>query len=308
MSSGDRNSTLPRRSVLKATATLAASALIGPAQAADVKDNAAPSGVGDNSPTVVLERRGSIFLMGLNRPMMNNMLDPPTYARLAESYRQLDEDPELRVGVLFGYGPSFCRGIDVHAFETAIAGGQASTGKDDQIDPFGKSKRRVSKPIVAVVHGDTWNIGHELMLSADIRVAAAGTKFMQMECTQARMPGSGATVRFVHDAGWGNAMRYMLTGDAWTAEDAYRMNLVQDVAPDQNSALARGLEIAGKIAGCAPLSIRATLTSAHRAIDPAEDQALFALNAQRTALYQTQDFREGLTANAERRRPVYQGR
>jgi enoyl-CoA hydratase len=251
MSSGDRNSTLPRRSVLKATATFAASALIGPAQAADVKDNAAPSSVGDNSPTVVLERRGSIFLMGLNRPMINNMLDPPT---------------------------------------------------------FGKSKRRVSKPIVAVVHGDTWNIGHELMLSADIRVAAAGTKFMQMECTQARMPGSGATVRFVRDAGWGNAMRYMLTGEAWTAEDAYRMNLVQDVAPDQNAALARGLEIAGKIAGCAPLSVRATLTSAHLATDPAEDQALFALNAQRAALYQTEDFREGLAANAGHRRPVYRGR
>jgi enoyl-CoA hydratase len=94
------------------------------------------------------------------------------------------------------------------------------------------------------------------MLAADIRIAAAGTGFAQMECTQARMPGSGATVRFVRDAGWGQAMRHTVTGDTWDAEEAYRVGLVQAVASDANAALAQGLEIARKIAACAPLSIK----------------------------------------------------
>jgi enoyl-CoA hydratase len=86
------------------------------------------------------------------------------------------------------------------------------------------------------------------------------------------------------------------------------MGLVQEIAPDPEAALTRGLEIASRVAACAPLSIETTLASAHLAIDTAEDRALFALNAWRTALYQTADFREGLAASAQHRTPLYQGR
>jgi enoyl-CoA hydratase len=278
------------------------------AHAQETRQAPAEPSVSAASSTVVVERRGRLLLIGVNRPGMDNRLDPPTYGLLSEAYHQLEQDPELRVGVLFGYGPSFCKGIDVQAFQAVIAGQGAPTGGANRIDPFGKTIARLTKPVVAVVHGDTWNIGHELMLATDIRVAAATTRFTQMECTQARMPGSGATVRFVRDAGYGRAMRYMLTGDSWDADAAYRMGLVQEIAPDANAALTRGLEIAGKVAACAPLSIRTTLASAHLAIDALEDKALFALNAQRAALYRTADFREGLAASAQHRTPVYQGR
>jgi enoyl-CoA hydratase len=76
----------------------------------------------------------------------------------------------------------------------------------------------LSKPLVVVVHGDTWNMGHELYLVADIRVAAADTRFGQDENTHGRFPGGGATIRFVREAGWGNAMRYILSGAHWSAE------------------------------------------------------------------------------------------
>jgi enoyl-CoA hydratase len=89
-----------RRSVLKGSATLAVATLGGEfAQAAEMKNDTGVSTVAENSATVVLERRGPILLIGLNRPAMHNMLDPPTYALLSEAYRQLDEDPALRVGV-----------------------------------------------------------------------------------------------------------------------------------------------------------------------------------------------------------------
>jgi enoyl-CoA hydratase/carnithine racemase len=151
-------------------------------------------------------------------------------------------------------------------------------------------------------------MGHELHLVADIRVAAADTRFGQDESSHGRFPGGGATVRFVHEAGWGNAMRYMLTGDHWGAEEAFRMGVIQQIAATRDKALEAGINIASQIATCGPLGIKATLASAHLAIDSSPAEALSKLNAQYSALYRTEDFREGRKAEAEGRPPVYRGR
>ena len=82
-----------------------------------------------------------------------------------------------------------------------------------------------------VVHGDTWNMGHELHLVADLRVASADVRFGQDENTHGRFPGGGSTIRFPREAGWGNAMRYMLTGDHWGAEEAFRMGVSRRLPP-----------------------------------------------------------------------------
>jgi Enoyl-CoA hydratase/isomerase/Thiamine pyrophosphate enzyme, C-terminal TPP binding domain len=90
------------------------------------------------------------------------------------------------------------------------------------LDPFAKTQQ-LSKPLIVVVHGDTWNMGHELHLVADIRVASADVQFGQDENTHGRFPGGGSIIRFPREGGWGNAMRYMLTGDHRGAEEAHRM-------------------------------------------------------------------------------------
>jgi enoyl-CoA hydratase len=161
---------------------------------------------------------------------------------------------------------------------------------------------------VVVAHGDTWNLWHEIYLAGDIRIAAASTRFGQDENTHGRFPGGGATVRFVREAGWGNAMRYMLTGDHWSAEESYRMGVTQEIAPTREAALDAGVAMARKIAACGPLSIRATLLSAHQVVDPVEADALSKLDAAYGALYRTEDFLEGRRAEAEGRPPKYQGR
>lgn len=258
--------------------------------------------------SVTFEVSGHIALIGLNRPQKDNRLDPETYKLLSKRLYEVEHDANLRCAVLFGHGKHFSRGIDVEAFASTITAGVERDQDVEMIDPFGKSAQRFSKPLIAVVHGDTWNIGHELCLAADIRVAARDTNFGQTEASQARMPGSGATIRFVRDAGWGNAMRYMLTGENWDAETARRIGIVQEIAPDQKSALEVGIQIASKIAASAPLSIQATLASAHLVIDESEVRALRELNRQRQALYGTRDFDEGLRARKEGRVPQYEGR
>jgi enoyl-CoA hydratase len=176
------------------------------------------------------------------------------------------------------------------------------------IDPLARSKNRLSKPLVVVCHGDTWNMGHELFLAADVRVASNDTRFGQDENTHGRFPGGGSTVRFVRESGWANAMRYMLTGDHWNAAEAYRIGEVQEIAPDPAKALQAGIAIAEKIAACGPLGIKTTLASAHTVFDMSEQAAFAALDAQYGALYQTRDFQEGRDAEAEDRPPIYIGK
>jgi enoyl-CoA hydratase/carnithine racemase len=258
--------------------------------------------------TITVERRDQFALIGLNRPFIQNRLDPPTRVRLAETFYQYEHDPSLRALVLFGHGENFSRGIDVDASQAAIVAGRRTLSGTETVDPLGKLKPHLTKPVVVVVHGDTWNLGHELYLSGDIRIAAANTRFGQDENTHGRFPGGGATVRFVRDAGWGNAMRYMLTGDHWNAEESYRMGITQQIAPTPEAALEAGIAMARKIAACGPLSIKATLASAHQMIDPVEADALSKLGPQYAALYRTQDFLEGRRAEAEGRPPKYQGK
>ena len=260
------------------------------------------------SATITVERQGEIALLGLNRPFIQNRLDPPTRVRLAETFYQYEHDPSLRAVVLFGHGAHFSRGIDVDASQAAIAAGQRTLNRPAVIDPLGKSTLHLSKPVVVVAHGDTWNLGHEIYLAGDIRIAAANTRFGQDENTHGRFPGGGATVRFVREAGWGNAMRYMLTGDHWSAEESFRMGITQAIAPTPEAALEAGIAMARKIAGCGPLSIRATLASAHHVIDPVEADALSKLDAAYGALYRTEDFVEGRRAETEGRPPRYKGR
>ena len=176
--------------------------------------------------------------------------------------------------MLFGHGDNFSRGIDVDAFQALAASGRPFRPTRKSLILWRRTKG-LSKPLIVVVHGDTWNMGHELHLVADIRIAAADTRFGQDENTHGRFPGGGATVRFVREAGWANAMRYMLTGDHWSAEEALRMGVVQRIAPTADAALEAGVEMATKIAACGPLGIKATLASAHLAIDASETEALF---------------------------------
>ncbi len=256
---------------------------------------------------ITVERRGQVVLIGINRPRVYNRFDPDAFLGLAQAYYDFDNDPSLRAAVFFGHGENFSRGIDVDAFAPLARTGKPFAVKDGMLDPFARTQQ-LSKPLIAVVHGDTWNMGHELHLVADIRVASADVRFGQDENTHGRFPGGGSTIRFTREAGWGNAMRYMLTGDHWGAEEAYRMGVVQEIAPNPAKALEAGIELARKIAACGPLGIKTTLESAHLSIDESETAAFAKLNEQFGGLFRTEDFIEGRKAEAEGRLPVYQGK
>ena len=262
------------------------------------------------SPNVraTVERRGQIVLIGINRPEVFNRFDPETTHALAVAFTGYEHDDSLRCAVLFGHGDNFSRGVDVDAHKAAI--GQAPAADAGELVSYTGTnpQKRMTKPMIVVTHGDTWNLGHEIFLAADIRVCSADVRFGQDETSHARFPGAGGTIRFVREVGWGNAMRYVLTGDHWGAEDAYRMGEVQEIAPNRDAALAAGIRLANKVAACGPLGIKTALLSAHTAIDVSEPEAFARLGKQYNDLYATRDFLEGRAAEAQNRPPVYIGR
>jgi enoyl-CoA hydratase len=305
---------IERRTLLKAAVMVAA----GAASPASAQPAPVPSGstrLADVplSPQVraTVERRGSIVLIGINRPDVYNRFDPETQHALALAFTGYEHDDSLRCAILFGHGDNFSRGIDVDAHKAVISQTSAANPApaEDLVSYTGTNpKKRMTKPLIVVTHGDTWNAAHELHLAADIRICSADVRFGQDENTHGRFPGGGSTVRFVRECGWGNAMRYMLTGDHWGAEEAYRMGEVQEIAPNKDAALAAAIRIANKVAACGPLGIKATLASAHLAIDSGEPEAFAQMGKQYNALYATRDFQEGRDAEAQNRPPVYLGR
>ena len=139
-------------------------------------------------------------------------------------------------------------------------------------------------------------------------MASADVRYRQTENAYGRLPGV-APVRWPREVGWANAMRYLLTGDPWDAETAYRMGVVQEVAPNKAAALEVAIGIAGRIAACGPIGIKATLQAAHVAINDSADAAAFAsLEAGYVSLFGSEDFIEGRKAEAENRAPIFHGR
>jgi len=257
---------------------------------------------------ISVEQRGRILLMGLDRREKYNGLTPKMMRELGLAYTRLDEDPELRVGVLFGHGKHFTAGLDLPKWTEGMKDASARRDRDrsDRVDPMALA-RACRKPIVTAVHGITYTAGIEMMLAGDIAVAADDCRFSQLEPKRGIHATGGATIRFVERGGWGNAMYHLLTCDEFGAEEARRIGLVQEIV-SRGTELARALELAEQIAAMAPLAVQATKASSRRYLDHGFAATVAAFAADQAALAATEDAREGVASFVERRDPKFTGR
>ncbi len=298
-----------RRDVLALAGAAAATGLasIGPVLAQSQPAAAAAAPAPAKAATVALDRpTKGVLLIGIDRAEAGNRIDIATFGAIGEAYCQLEHDGDLRVAVLYGKGPDFSQGLDIASWGAALRNGPFQPPANF-IDPVATAGPERSKPLVVAVQGHVTRVAHELFLAADIRIAADDAIFNQGEVTAASFPGGGATIRFVREAGWANAMRYMLSGDDWHADDAYRMGLVQAVTRP-GAQLEQAVELAERIAANAPLGVQAAIGSARRAFREGERVALLTLQPEFARLFRTEDRQEYLRSLQEKRRPVYVGR
>ena len=257
--------------------------------------------------TVSLERDGHVLMMGLNRPEKRNAFTLAMLADLSRAYALLESDDSLRAGVLFAHGDHFTAGLDLLEVGPAISTGTVPF-PDDGRDPW-RLDGPWTKPVVTAAQGWCMTLGIELLLAADIRIAAADTRFAQIEVRRGIYPFGGATLRLPQVAGWGNAMRWLLTGDEFDAAEAHRIGLIQEVAPDAATALSRAREIAHTITDrAAPLGVGATLASAQLARSDGDAAAIAQLRPEVRRLFASEDAAEGVRSFVERRDAEFAGR
>jgi enoyl-CoA hydratase/carnithine racemase len=255
---------------------------------------------------ITMERLGRVLAIGIDRAKKLNGFSPKMLVELAEAFTAFERDEDAWVGVLFAQGAHFTAGLELDKV-APIMRERGTVFPVGSVDPLSLRPPIRSKPLVCAVQGICFTLGIELMLAADIVVAADDCRFAQIEVKRGIMPAGGATVRMVERAGWGNAQRYLLTGDEFGAAEALRLGFVQEVVPASHQK-ARALEIARTIAEQAPLAVRASLASSRIAIDHGPHTAIREFNAQQARLMGTQDAAEGVRSFIERRKARFSGR
>ena len=255
---------------------------------------------------ITSERLGRVLAIGIDRAKKLNGFSPKMLVELAEAFTALERDEEAWVGVLYAQGAHFTAGLELDKVAPLMRE-RGSVFPVGAIDPLSLRPPIRTKPLVCAVQGICFTLGIELMLAADIVVAADDSRFAQIEVKRGIMPAGGATVRMVERAGWGNAQRYLLTGDEFGASDALRLGFVQEVVP-AGQQKTRAFEIARIIAEQAPLAVRASLASSRMAVDQGPHTAIREFNAQQAQLMATQDAAEGVRSFIERRKAAFKGR
>ncbi len=258
---------------------------------------------------ITTEQRGALLLIGINRPAKRNGFTPKMYRELGEAYTRLDDDPALRVGVLHALGEHFTAGLDLPTIAPLMQRGEKAVplGLVDPVNLGMDGYRRRTKPMVVAVKGITYTLGIELMLAADIVVAADNCRFSQLEVKRGIMATGGATLRMAERAGLGNALLHLLTGDEFGSAEALRLNFVQKVVP-AGTELDEAVKIADAIAAQAPLAVVATRLNVLKAIEHGPVIAMHEFIDTQQRLSRSEDAGEGVRSFVERRPARFAGR
>jgi enoyl-CoA hydratase len=247
------------------------------------------------------ERRGQVLLVTINRPDQRNAVNAAVAAGIAAAVEELDGAPELSVGVLTGAGKGFCAGMDLKAF---VAGERPHVpGRGFA----GIVERPPEKPLIAAIEGFAVAGGLEVALACDLIVAARGARLGIPEVKRSLVAAGGALMRLPRTLPRNLAMELALTGEPIDAERGYQLGLVNRLA-EPGQALADALTLAETIAANGPLALAATKRVMAESADW-PDQEFFERQSEIvTPVMTSEDAREGASAFAEKREPVWKGR
>ncbi|MGU7775116.1 enoyl-CoA hydratase-related protein [Burkholderia sp. MR1-5-21] len=255
---------------------------------------------------VLYEKRGSIAYVTVNRAEVLNALNMQTWKDLRMAFEDAREDATVRGVILTGAGDkAFIAGADIGelAHASSIEAEQASRFGQEVLDLI----ENLGKPVVAAINGFALGGGCETAMACALRIAVEHARFGQPEVKLGLLPGGGGTQRLPRLIGKGRALQLILSGEAISAQEAYRIGLVNEVVPAADL-IPRAEAILKMIAANAPVAVRLSLDAVNHGLNASQSEGL-ALEASYFGLCAgTEDKKEGTSAFLEKRAPQFQGR
>ena len=255
---------------------------------------------------VLYEKKGAIAYVTLNRPRVLNALNGKTWGDLRVAFEEAREDDEVRGVILTGAGDkAFVAGADISelALLSGVEGEESSSNGQAVLNLV----ENLGKPVVAAINGFALGGGCETAMACTIRIASEAAKFGQPEVKLGVLPGAGGTQRLPRLIGKGRALQLILTGEMITAQEAYRIGLVNEVVPAGNL-ISRAEAILKQIFSNAPIAIKHSLEAVNKGLETSQNEGL-ALEASYFGLCAgTEDKKEGTSAFLEKRPPQFLGR
>lgn len=260
------------------------------------------------APGALVERRGHVMVVTINRPEARNAINAAVSIGLGDALEEAQKDPDVWVVVVTGSGDkSFCAGADLKA----LSRGENIGHPDHPKWGFaGYVRHFIDKPTIAAVNGTALGGGTELALASDLVVAGESAKFGLPEVKRGLIAGAGGVFRIVEQIPRKVAMQMMLTGEPISAADAQRWGLVNEVVPD-GTVLDAALALAERIAVNAPLAVQASKRVARGADDGVvtdEEPDWKRTMREAVAVFGSEDAKEGPLAFAQKRQPVWKAR
>ncbi|MFG1924712.1 crotonase/enoyl-CoA hydratase family protein [Cryptosporangium sp. NPDC048952] len=248
----------------------------------------------------LVEARGAVLLITLNRPAARNAVDQAVARAVNDAIDRLEDDASLSIGVLAGNGPAFCAGMDLKAFA------RGESARTPERGFAGLTGRPPVKPLIAAVEGPAFGGGFEIVLACDLVVASGNATFALPEVRRGLIASGGGLLRLPQRIPRNRAMEVLLTGAALDAATAYELGLVNRlVGPGE--ALDAALALANEVAANGPLAVAATKRVVTESADWTADEAFARQEPIAAAIKASADAHEGAVAFAEKRAPQWSG-
>jgi enoyl-CoA hydratase len=255
---------------------------------------------------VLYEKKGGIAYVTVNRPKVLNALNTPTWSDLRTAFEDARDDDAVRGVILTGAGDkAFIAGADISELA------QAAAFDAQQSSRFGQQVldlvENLGKPVVAAVNGFALGGGCETAMACTIRLAVDSARFGQPEVALGLVPGGGGTQRLPRLVGKGRALQLILSGDMISAQEAYRIGLVNEIVPAAEL-ITRAEAILHKIASNGPIAVKFSLEAVHRGMETSQGEGLLLEASYFGLCAATEDKKEGTAAFLEKRAAQFHGR
>ncbi|MBY2919489.1 enoyl-CoA hydratase-related protein [Rhizobium leguminosarum] len=255
---------------------------------------------------VLYEKKGSTAYVTVNRPKVLNALNTPTWSDLRKAFEDARDDAAIRGVILTGAGDkAFIAGADISelAQVTAFEAEQSSRFGQGVLDII----ESLGKPVVAAVNGFALGGGCEAAMACTIRIAVESARFGQPEVKLGLVPGGGGTQRLPRLVGKGRALHLILSGEMITAQEAYRIGLVNEIVSPAEL-ITRAEAILHAIGSNAPIAVKLALEAANMGMETSQSEGLLLEASYFGLCAATEDKKEGTTAFLEKRLPQFRGR